>query len=295
MFVKLFSKILQSSVWAEDHATVRIWVTLLLLADKQGIVQGSAPGLSITANSTLAETRAALKILEAPDLDSGSPTYGGRRIEKVEGGWILLNHEKYREIRTEEQLKAAARQRKQYHRDRETSREVDDSYTEAEADTEAEVPTKKNRLVDEQPSSTLPVPTSKKALVAKTVVEALGNLALVLANKKQLRTAQIYALFSYYMAKTGKRPGSTNLDLDRYNRLGRCIDDRGIEFALYVVDGGMVHRDLNQDDRTLHEVSNFFPVKHANDRWEKLVSVTRWGHEKHRLLVKHPELEGQIE
>jgi hypothetical protein len=38
----------------------------------------------------------------SPDPDSRTPEHEGRRIEVIDGGWRLLNHEKYRAIRDEE-------------------------------------------------------------------------------------------------------------------------------------------------------------------------------------------------
>jgi len=43
------------------------------------------------------EMRAALKKLSSPDPDSRTPEFEGRRIEAIEGGWRILNYEKYRQ------------------------------------------------------------------------------------------------------------------------------------------------------------------------------------------------------
>jgi hypothetical protein len=59
-----------------------------------------------------AECRKALATLEAPDLESRSQVYAGRRIERIEGGWQLLNYAKYREARTRKQVTDAERQQR---------------------------------------------------------------------------------------------------------------------------------------------------------------------------------------
>lgn len=136
MYVKLFGTILDSSIWAQPGDTRLVWITMLAMADKDGYVRASPSGLAHRARVSLKACRAALKVLSSPDRESSSPEYGGRRIEAVEGGWQLLNYTKYREIRTEEQLKAAARQRShRLRRKRDMSRPL---RTEAEEEAEGE-------------------------------------------------------------------------------------------------------------------------------------------------------------
>lgn len=117
MYVKLFASILDSSVWDEAPATKLVWITMLLLADEDGFVKGVDSAIGRRAAVSAEECRAALAVLEGPDLNSQSQEYGGRRIERVEGGWQVLNYAKYREYRTREQVKAADRQRRKYRRD----------------------------------------------------------------------------------------------------------------------------------------------------------------------------------
>lgn len=123
MFVKLFNSILKSSVWDEQPTTRIVWITFLLEADEHGFVKGVERGLARVANVTVEEFRAALQILEAPDIESQDQDYGGRRIEKVEGGWQVLNYTKYRELRTREQVREADKKRRQ----RERAKEADAS------------------------------------------------------------------------------------------------------------------------------------------------------------------------
>lgn len=95
-YAKLDSGILHSSVWASDLATRVLWVTILALKDEFGFVPASKSGLQRAANITAEEFKNALLILESPDPDSRTPDYDGRRISKCDGGWIVLNHDKYR-------------------------------------------------------------------------------------------------------------------------------------------------------------------------------------------------------
>lgn len=96
-YVKLFNTITTSTIWEAPHATRIVWVTMLALADKRGEVQASVPGLARVANVSLDECEAALAAFMAPDRYSRTEAHEGRRIERVDGGWRLLNHRKYRE------------------------------------------------------------------------------------------------------------------------------------------------------------------------------------------------------
>lgn len=98
-FVKLYSSILESSIWTEDSDTRIVWITMLAMADSQGYVDAAVSGLARRANVSLPKCKEALSKLEAPDEYSKSAAYAGRRIQKVERGWIILNYQEYRERR----------------------------------------------------------------------------------------------------------------------------------------------------------------------------------------------------
>ena len=96
-WTKLFSSIVTSSVWCTDDKTFRVWIALLALSDKEGVIDGSVPGMANLCRLSVKEMRAALKKLSSPDPDSRTPEFEGRRIEAIEGGWRILNYEKYRQ------------------------------------------------------------------------------------------------------------------------------------------------------------------------------------------------------
>lgn len=118
-YVKIYGSILGSSVWAEPPTTRIVWITMLALADQNGNVEASVSGLARFANITPAECRKALIALSSPDEDSKSPEHEGRRVEKWERGWTILNYIKYREMRSPKQVADAERQ--QRHRARDVS------------------------------------------------------------------------------------------------------------------------------------------------------------------------------
>lgn len=96
-FTKLFSSIVTSSLWMEDHPTVRVWIGMLALANANGVVEGSIPGLAHVFRVTRVECEKAIEILSRPDADSRNPENEGRRIEPHPGGWRILNYLNYRD------------------------------------------------------------------------------------------------------------------------------------------------------------------------------------------------------
>lgn len=103
MYNKLFTKILDSSIWLESTPTRLIWITFLATMDQDGFCQyASVANLAHRARVDLEDTRKAVEILEGPDKDSSDDTNEGRRIERVLGGWLVLNAQKYRDLATRE-------------------------------------------------------------------------------------------------------------------------------------------------------------------------------------------------
>lgn len=108
-YTKLFQTILHSTIWQENNETRLLWIAMLAMADKNGEVLASIPGLARAANISIEDCEEGLEILKAPDKYSRTTDYEGRRIEDIDGGWILLNHSKYRD-------KMGATERREYNR-----------------------------------------------------------------------------------------------------------------------------------------------------------------------------------
>src|SRR5437870_9687024 len=95
-FTLLWSKILFSSIWKESSSTRIVWITMLLLKDRDGIVKAAPSGLASAARVTRKECDKALEIFLSPDGESGSKLNEGRKIEPLpNGGWKIINHEQY--------------------------------------------------------------------------------------------------------------------------------------------------------------------------------------------------------
>ena len=117
-YTKLFQSIITSTIWGEDDQTKIVWITLLALADKNGEVQGSLPGVARMACVSTEAVEKALSKFLSPDPYSRTTEDEGRRIEVIDGGWHILNHKKYRDMASDEDRKEKAAIRQQRFRDR---------------------------------------------------------------------------------------------------------------------------------------------------------------------------------
>ena len=118
MYVKLFNDILQSSLWDEDNETRIVWITLLALADEDGMVHAVPSAIARMARIEPEATQRALEVFQSPDSDSRSSDFEGRRIDKVEGGFLILNYMRRRRLRSRAEQREETRLRVEKHRKR---------------------------------------------------------------------------------------------------------------------------------------------------------------------------------
>jgi hypothetical protein len=142
-FTKLFSSITESTVWCEPAHTRLVWITMLAMADRQGRVWASVPGLANRARVPIEDTEKALDTFLSPDKYSRTADHDGRRIEVIDGGWRLLNYAKYREVRDQEDRREYQRIWDREHRGKnptksDKSDKTRPGTTKAEAEAEAE-------------------------------------------------------------------------------------------------------------------------------------------------------------
>ena len=126
-YTKLFNSIITSTIWTEDDKTRILWITMLALADKNGEVQASIPGLARVAGMSVQDCETAINKFLSPDPYSRTPDDEGRRIEVIPGGWGLLNHGKYRDMASRDEQKEAEAERKRRYRDRQKRNKSGDS------------------------------------------------------------------------------------------------------------------------------------------------------------------------
>lgn len=99
-FAKLSSTIIDSSIWNEDDHVIRVWIAFLAKKDDVGFVEASYSGMRRIANIKNdpdgKKFDHAISVLESPDLESKTKDFEGRRIERMDDGWVVLNHDKFR-------------------------------------------------------------------------------------------------------------------------------------------------------------------------------------------------------
>ena len=142
-YTKLFNSILASTIWRAPDKTRIVWITMLAMADKNGVVEGSVPGLADFARVDLQDCEAALIELSNPDEYSRSSENDGRRIAAIDGvGWQLLNHGKYRAKMSEDERREYFKIKQAEHRKRKKlSNNVIDSERQSTISTHTEADT----------------------------------------------------------------------------------------------------------------------------------------------------------
>lgn len=125
MYNKLFTSILDSSVWLEPTSTRIVWIMFIAAMDEDSFVRmASTLNVAARARVTLQEAEDAIKCLEGPDKHCPEQESEGRRIERVENGWIVINGKKYRELLTREMQRELTRRRVAAHRARKAQKVI---------------------------------------------------------------------------------------------------------------------------------------------------------------------------
>lgn len=117
-FTKIVPEIIQSSIWNESSDVRIVWIAMLATKDQNGYVRGDARTISRMANVPLESAEEALRKFQEPDPNSHTPTDEGRRIEKADGGFIVINHHLYREMGMSEENRQYWREKQRIHREK---------------------------------------------------------------------------------------------------------------------------------------------------------------------------------
>ena len=122
MYNKIFTKILDSSIWLAPDPQRIVWITFLAAMDEDGHAMfASVANVASRARVSLEDARAAIAAFEGPDPDSADPDNEGRRIERFPGGWHVLNAHKYRAMVTKAIIREQTRLRVEKHRSKTSS------------------------------------------------------------------------------------------------------------------------------------------------------------------------------
>lgn len=119
-YTKLASHLVTSSIWGESNETRIVWITMLALSDKNGEVMASLPGLARVASISVEDVERAIENLSSPDEYSRTKDHEGRRIQQIDGGWIILNYKKHRAMFSAEDRREKNAERQRRFRDKVT-------------------------------------------------------------------------------------------------------------------------------------------------------------------------------
>ncbi len=144
-YTKLFSEIVMSTVWREKDTTRLVWITMLALRNMHHVVEASVPGLADCARVSIKACRLALKVLSDPDPDSRSQELEGRRIQEVDGGWFIINGEKYRRKMSADERREKNAIYQKNHRERKKSVSTQSDISAKSAQKEEETDTEKRK------------------------------------------------------------------------------------------------------------------------------------------------------
>jgi hypothetical protein len=109
-FVKVQTKLLESSIMDEDPIIRLAWHCLLLMTDWDGYIFGTVSALARRANIEPEDMQRALEIFTNPDDNSTSKEHEGRRIlDRGGNSWEIVNFVKYRVAQHEDIIKQQKR------------------------------------------------------------------------------------------------------------------------------------------------------------------------------------------
>jgi len=169
VFAKIFSQIFDSSI-SSDYIVRHTFMDLLVLADRDGVVDMTTDAIARRTNVPEEMIVHAIAKLAAPDAQSRSPEEDGCRLVPIDSrrswGWQLVNYEHYRNLRDEEARRAYFRDAKREQRSKKcangppASNIVQDSptnSTQAEAEAEAEAEVQKPMSVSPTPADVIAI------------------------------------------------------------------------------------------------------------------------------------------
>lgn len=176
MYTKLFGSIVNSSIWSEDAETCKLWVTMMALADRRGCVYAAIPGLAKAAMIKIEKVEEAIKKFLRPDKHSAdarrAPERAGRRIEVIDGGWMLLNAGHYNSITSTEDRARQNREAAKRYRDKKHLQRSQQSNADVPADASA----KSSSIVINRNQSSSPAIT-KNAVSGKTSAKSSSKIS----------------------------------------------------------------------------------------------------------------------
>jgi hypothetical protein len=125
VFAKIFAQIFDSSI-AADYVVRHIFMDMLVLADRDGVVDMTLDAISRRTNVPEELVAHAIAELMKDDRKSRSHEEDGRRLVAIDShrdwGWQIVNYEHYRNIRDEEARRTYFRDKQREQRAKSTTK-----------------------------------------------------------------------------------------------------------------------------------------------------------------------------
>lgn len=219
-FTKLDEDIFDSSLTPLGPIPFAVFVLLLAKAKPPDGIARVAP--SVIAGRLLIsreECVRAFEVLQAPDPESRTPDDEGRRIERADGGWRVINYWKYREKRDPEIRREQTRAAMRKMRDKKSRvsqcepvvSQCEPPLAQAEAEAEVQVPFVGSSSLSVLQSSLDMYPPEQRP--ENSSASALAKIAIPVA-KPVNWTAEATEIWNDKFAGTAK-----------YGRIGRALKD----------------------------------------------------------------------
>jgi hypothetical protein len=173
-YTKLFQSIVTSTVWQEPNDCRVLWITMLALKERNHVCPATVPALAKISNISIEQCESYLKKFQEPDPYSRSQDFEGRRIKKVDGGWLILNGEKYRDLIRRDDRREYVAQKVREHRARKRvnkRKQCNPGNPQAEAEAEAEAESRSS-LGTEKNSKNAPVADRRSRVAGSVPVES---------------------------------------------------------------------------------------------------------------------------
>jgi len=318
-FVKLDCGILDSSIWI-DRPAREVFLTALLMAEpyvldepepqievcslrETGFVVPPgvygfvhAAGVGIVRRAGIEDQQKGLEALERlgkPEEDSRSSAWEGRRLVRVNGGFIVLNFDTYRQRdetgaerarRYRAKKKQLDRQRSVTRDNRDVTRDNRDDVTQAEAEAEAEAEAVSSEGISHQEDSAVvkecPAPSTPNIpVVVGTKLPAvrdqqwLQNFINALdanAWRENRASKEARVAFNFHRWRNNIK-NRTIFSPDREKRCAKLIAEYGLIRVLFAIEGQLTHPDFNQADKgvSYRGWDNLFRVQKGYENIEK--------------------------
>lgn len=121
MYGKIFDSIYDGTL-SEDWRALVTFQQFIVLCDADGMVDMTPQAISRRTGIPIEHIKAGIEVLEKADKYSRTPDENGKRIELIDEhrpwGWHIVNHEKYKNMRDSDTVRAQTRERVRRHREK---------------------------------------------------------------------------------------------------------------------------------------------------------------------------------